>query len=59
MVTHDLDSLWQVTDRIAVLADKQVITVQAIEELVQFEHEWVQMYFHGERGAKFIKKPLI
>ncbi len=51
MVTHDLDSL-QLTDRIAVLADKKVITVQPFENLLQFKHEWVQRYFHGVRGIR-------
>ncbi|WP_353570078.1 ATP-binding cassette domain-containing protein [Candidatus Albibeggiatoa sp. nov. BB20] len=53
MVTHDLDSLRQVADRIAVLADKQVITVQTFDVLLEFEHDWVQTYFHGIRGKRF------
>ncbi|MEK7991686.1 MAG: ATP-binding cassette domain-containing protein [Thiotrichaceae bacterium] len=53
MVTHDLDSLRQVTDRIAVLADKQVVAVQSFEMLLKFEHQWVQNYFHGVRGKRF------
>ncbi|MCV6637912.1 ATP-binding cassette domain-containing protein [Candidatus Albibeggiatoa sp. nov. NOAA] len=54
IVTHDLDSLKQVTDRIAVLADKQVIAVQPLDELLEFGHEWVQSYFHGVRGERLI-----
>lgn len=50
MVTHDLDSLWKVTDRIAVLADKKVIAAQPIHELVHLNHPWLQTYFHGARG---------
>jgi len=50
IVTHDLDSLWKVTDRIAVLADKKVLTVAPIQELVQVKHEWLNQYFHGTRG---------
>ena len=52
IVTHDLDLLRQVTDRIAVLADKHVVTVQPFADLLEFEHEWVQTYFHGSRGVR-------
>jgi phospholipid/cholesterol/gamma-HCH transport system ATP-binding protein len=50
VVTHDLDSLWKITDRIAVLADKRVIAVAPIQTLLQLEHDWLQAYFHGPRG---------
>lgn len=50
IVTHDLDSLWKITDRIAVLADKRVIAVAPIRRLLTFEHPWLQTYFHGPRG---------
>jgi phospholipid/cholesterol/gamma-HCH transport system ATP-binding protein len=50
MVTHDLDSLWKVTDRIAVLADKKVIAAKPIHELVNLRHPWLEAYFHGARG---------
>lgn len=50
MVTHDLDSLSTVCDRIAVLADRKVLTVGTMEELMNYDHPWVQEYFHGPRG---------
>ena len=49
MVTHDLDSLYAVCDRIAVLLDKRVV-VGTIDELLRFDHPWVQEYFRGPRG---------
>jgi phospholipid/cholesterol/gamma-HCH transport system ATP-binding protein len=49
MVTHDLDSLYAACDRIAVLLDKRVV-VGTIDELLEFDHPWVQEYFHGPRG---------
>ena len=49
MVTHDLDSLYAVCDRIAVLLDKRVV-VGTIEEMLAYDHPWVQEYFHGPRG---------
>jgi phospholipid/cholesterol/gamma-HCH transport system ATP-binding protein len=50
MVTHDLDSLHTVCDRIAVLAEGQVITAGPIAAMLACEHPWVQSYFHGKRS---------
>ena len=49
MVTHDLDSLYAVCDRIAVLLDKRVVA-GTIDELLAYDHPWVQEYFRGPRG---------
>ena len=49
MVTHDLDSLYAVCDRIAVLLDKRVV-VGTMDELLNYDHPWVREYFHGPRG---------
>jgi phospholipid/cholesterol/gamma-HCH transport system ATP-binding protein len=50
MVTHDLDSLHTVCDRIAVLAEGRVITAGPIAAMLACEHPWVQSYFHGKRS---------
>jgi len=50
MVTHDLDSLYTICDRVAVLADKHVAAVAPISGLEQNPHPWIQEYFHGPRG---------
>jgi phospholipid/cholesterol/gamma-HCH transport system ATP-binding protein len=49
MVTHDLDSLVTITDRIAVLVDKKV-KVGTLAELMKDNHPWIRDYFHGPRG---------
>ena len=49
MVTHDLDSLYAVCDRISVLLDKQV-TVGTIAELSAMDNAWLKDYFGGPRG---------
>jgi phospholipid/cholesterol/gamma-HCH transport system ATP-binding protein len=49
MVTHDLDSLNTICDRIAVLIDKR-IKVGTMEELLDDSHPWIHEYFHGPRG---------
>lgn len=50
LITHDLDTLYAICDRVAVLADKRVIAVGTIEELLKTEHPWIQEYFNGPRG---------
>ena len=50
MVTHDVDSLWRITDRVAVLADKQVFAIAPVENLLSQSHPWIQSYFQGPRG---------
>jgi phospholipid/cholesterol/gamma-HCH transport system ATP-binding protein len=50
MVTHDLDSLYAICDRIAVLAEKKVLLTGPMETMLQSEHPWVVEYFHGPRA---------
>ena len=51
MITHDLDSIFAVCDRVAVLADKHVVRVSQPMDLVRNPgHPWVKEYFCGERG---------
>ncbi len=50
MVTHDLDSLHAICDRIAVLGERRVIVVGAMDELLRNDHPWIKDYFHGPRG---------
>jgi phospholipid/cholesterol/gamma-HCH transport system ATP-binding protein len=50
MITHDLDSLYAVCDRIAVIADKKVVAVDTIENLERSDHPWIKEYFLGPRG---------
>jgi phospholipid/cholesterol/gamma-HCH transport system ATP-binding protein len=54
MVTHDLDSLYSVCDRVAVLADKRVVAVDTVENLADYDHPWIREYFRGQRGQRFI-----
>ena len=52
MVTHDLDSLHSICDRVAVLGEKRVLTAGPIEELRRFDNDWVQDYFNGVRALR-------
>lgn len=49
-VTHDLDSLAAICDRVAVLADKRVVATGTIAELRAIGHPWIDAYFGGPRG---------
>jgi len=50
LITHDLDTLYEICDRVAVLADKKVIAVGTIPELLETGHPWIEEYFNGPRG---------
>lgn len=50
MVTHDLDSLWAITDKVAFLGEKKILAYKPIEELVKDPHPLIQHYFQGPRG---------
>ena len=50
MITHDLDSLYAICDKVAVLADKHVVTKATVSELERSDHPWIHEYFHGPRG---------
>ncbi|MCR5876080.1 ATP-binding cassette domain-containing protein [Phenylobacterium sp. J426] len=50
MITHDLDTLYEITDRVAVLADKHVVATAPVTELEKADHPWIREYFLGPRG---------
>ena len=50
MITHDLDTLYEITDRVAVIADKKVVAVAPVQELEKSDHPWIKEYFLGPRG---------
>ncbi|WP_305098143.1 ABC transporter ATP-binding protein [Croceibacterium aestuarii] len=50
LITHDLDTLYAICDRVAVIADHKVIAVGTIPELLESDHPWIQEYFNGPRG---------
>ena len=54
LITHDLDTLHAICDRVAVIADRKVLAVGTIAELMTFDHPWVQSYFRGPRGRAAI-----
>ncbi|MCO5117002.1 MAG: ATP-binding cassette domain-containing protein [Burkholderiaceae bacterium] len=52
MVTHDLDTLFELSDRVAVLAEQRVIVCAPVPEVLAFEHPFIRHFFLGERGQR-------
>lgn len=50
LITHDLDTLYAICDRVAVIADRKVVAVGTIAELLALDQPWIQEYFNGPRG---------
>ena len=55
MITHDLDSLYTITDSVAVLADKKVVAHAPVATLETSDHPWIREYFLGPRGRAAVK----
>ncbi|GGD91320.1 ABC transporter ATP-binding protein [Aureimonas endophytica] len=54
MVTHDLDSLFQACDRIAVLGKKRVLIEGPLQTMLDSDEPWVRSYFHGKRARTVV-----
>lgn len=50
LITHDLDTLYAICDRVAVLAERRVIATAPLAEVERLEHPWTRAYFHGPRA---------
>jgi len=55
MVTHDLDTLVSLSDRVAVLADQQLIAVGPVREIGGLSHRFICNFFQGERGKRALE----
>ncbi len=56
VITHDLDTLVTVCDRIAMLVDKKV-QVGTLEDMLHSDHPWIKEYFGGPRMRAVTQKP--
>jgi phospholipid/cholesterol/gamma-HCH transport system ATP-binding protein len=50
MVTHDLDTLHAIVDRVAVIGEKRVLVEGGLDAMRRFDHPWVKDYFTGKRA---------
>jgi phospholipid/cholesterol/gamma-HCH transport system ATP-binding protein len=55
MITHDLDSLVALSDRVAVLADQKVVAIGPVAEVAAGDHPFVRNFFQGERGRRAVE----
>jgi phospholipid/cholesterol/gamma-HCH transport system ATP-binding protein len=55
LVTHDLDTLYSICDRVAVLAQKKVLVADRLDVVAATNDPWIQEYFHGPRGRAAAK----
>jgi phospholipid/cholesterol/gamma-HCH transport system ATP-binding protein len=55
MITHDLDSVYTICDRVAVIADKKIVAVGTPSEMERSDHPWIREYFLGPRGRAAAK----
>ena len=55
MVTHDLDTLFELTDRVAVLADQHIIACDSLAAVRGLDHKFVQNFFGGDRGRRALE----
>jgi phospholipid/cholesterol/gamma-HCH transport system ATP-binding protein len=56
MVTHDLDTLWSVPDRVMFLGEGKVLALCSMHELVKHQHPMIQAYFSNIRSSRFIEE---
>ena len=54
LVTHDLDTLHAICDRIAVLAERKVLVTGTMQDMLKVDHPWIHEYFHGPRARAAI-----
>jgi phospholipid/cholesterol/gamma-HCH transport system ATP-binding protein len=50
LITHDLDTLYSICDRVAVLGERRILIAGSLAEVEQFDQDWVKNYFHGPRA---------
>ena len=50
LITHDLDTLYTICDRVAVLSQRRVLVADKLDVVENFDDPWIQEYFHGPRG---------
>jgi phospholipid/cholesterol/gamma-HCH transport system ATP-binding protein len=57
MITHDLDSLYAICDRVAVLVDKKIGVYDTLDKVAEYDHPWVKEYFGGPRARATLQTP--
>ena len=53
MITHDLDTIFRVCNRVGVIVDRKMVT-DSLQGIVSHPHPWIAEYFHGQRAGRFV-----
>lgn len=56
LVTHDLDTLAALASKVAVLAERRILSYASLEETVKVAHPFIQRFFHGEQGRRALAR---
>lgn len=56
LVTHDLDTLAAMATRVAVLADRRIVSYAPLQETLQVKHPFIERFFHGEHGRRALTR---
>ena len=56
MITHDLDTIFRICERVGVIVDRHMVQ-DTRANIVDNPHPWIQSYFHGTRAARFAATP--
>jgi phospholipid/cholesterol/gamma-HCH transport system ATP-binding protein len=56
LVTHDLDTLLAMATKVAVLADRKIVSYSTLEETLKVDHPFIKRFFHGEQGRRALAR---
>lgn len=56
LVTHDLDTLAAMSSKVAVLADRKIVSYAALEDTLKVDHPFIERFFHGEQGRRALAR---
>ncbi|MDO9600332.1 MAG: ATP-binding cassette domain-containing protein [Azoarcus sp.] len=56
LVTHDLDTLAAMSSKVAVLADRKIVSYASLEDTLKVEHPFIERFFHGEQGRRALAR---
>jgi phospholipid/cholesterol/gamma-HCH transport system ATP-binding protein len=52
LVTHDIDTLMALASKVAILAERRILSYASLEETMEFDHPFVERFFRGEHGRR-------
>lgn len=56
LVTHDIDTLASLASKVAILAERRILSYASLEETMELDHPFVERFFHGEHGRRALAR---